>query len=218
VGTTSLSTALAQAHSMATAKHGTTSSKDDQIIQVHKLTFVLQIKMLTLNRTANGPDNLQSQRLSVEAAPLRTKSNVDHDHNALVQHFIRRYIHKQHFIDKFSNTQHRWCRYSYADNITFRRWTIANGDDGISLKANTTNVLIENSTFHDGAVALGSIGQYVGQFETIENIIIRDIRDLGRHYPAYAKTWTGKQKGIPPNGGGGGVGCTFRLCHPFSCV
>jgi galacturan 1,4-alpha-galacturonidase len=98
----------------------------------------------------------------------------------------------------------------YADNIIFRRWTIANGDDGISLKANTTNVLIENSTFHGGAVALGSIGQYLGEFEIIKNITVRDIRYLGPHYPAYAKTWTGKQKGIPPNGGGGGLGCTFR--------
>jgi galacturan 1,4-alpha-galacturonidase len=103
----------------------------------------------------------------------------------------------------------------YADNITFRRWTVANGDDGISLKANTTNVLIENSTFHGGAVAFGSIGQYMGEFETIENVTMRDIRYLGPHYPAYVKTWTGKQKGIPPNGGGGGVGCKFPIQPPL---
>jgi galacturan 1,4-alpha-galacturonidase len=95
----------------------------------------------------------------------------------------------------------------YADNITFRRWTIANGDDGISLKANSTNILIEDSTFHGGAVALGSIGQYEGQFETIENVTIRNITYLGGFYAAYVKTWTGKAKGIPPNGGGGGLGC-----------
>ena len=94
----------------------------------------------------------------------------------------------------------------YVNNITFRRWTISNGDDGISPKANSTNLIIEDSTFYGGAVALGSIGQYIGQYETIENVFIRNITYHGRFVPVYAKTWTGKQKGYPPNGGGGGLG------------
>jgi galacturan 1,4-alpha-galacturonidase len=49
----------------------------------------------------------------------------------------------------------------YADNITFRRWTVDNGDDSISLKANSTNILIEDCNFYTGlGVAIGSIGQY----------------------------------------------------------
>lgn len=104
----------------------------------------------------------------------------------------------------------------YADNITFRRWTVANGDDGISLKANSTNIVIEDSTFHGGAVAFGSIGQYDGQFETIENVIMRNITYLGPFYPAYVKTWTGKTKGYPPNGGGGGLGCEFSSSSKLS--
>jgi galacturan 1,4-alpha-galacturonidase len=94
----------------------------------------------------------------------------------------------------------------YVNNVTFRRWTVANGDDGISIKANSTNIVIEDSTFHGGAVALGSIGQYIGAYETIENVTVRNITYFGSFTPVYAKTWTGKQKGYPPNGGGGGLG------------
>lgn len=101
----------------------------------------------------------------------------------------------------------------FSDNIIFRNWTITNGDDGISLKANSTNILIENSLFLGGpGLALGSIGQYAGQFETIENVVMRNCRYEGLKEPAYAKTWTGVSKGYPPNGGGGGLGCEFQHC------
>jgi polygalacturonase len=94
----------------------------------------------------------------------------------------------------------------YVNNVTFKRWTVANGDDGISLKANSTNIIIEDSTLYGGAIALGSIGQYMDVYETIENVTVRNITYLGGFAPVYAKTWTGKQKGYPPNGGGGGLG------------
>lgn len=49
----------------------------------------------------------------------------------------------------------------YADNITFRNWIVDNGDDSISMKANSTNILIENCDFYTGlGLAIGSIGQY----------------------------------------------------------
>jgi hypothetical protein len=95
----------------------------------------------------------------------------------------------------------------YVHDITFRRWKVGNGDDGISLKANSTGILIEDCEFHGGAVALGSIGQYMGVFETIEDVVVRNIRYMGGYIPTYIKTWTGVQKGLPPNGGGGGIGC-----------
>lgn len=49
----------------------------------------------------------------------------------------------------------------YVNNVTFRNWIVDNGDDSISLKANSTNVLIENCDFYTGlGFAVGSIGQY----------------------------------------------------------
>ena len=53
----------------------------------------------------------------------------------------------------------------YANNITFRGWTVENGDDSIAMKANSTNILIENCNFYTGlGVAIGSIGQYGKHF------------------------------------------------------
>jgi hypothetical protein len=49
----------------------------------------------------------------------------------------------------------------------------------------------------------------MGVFETIENVLVRNLRYYGRHVPVYIKTWTGVQKGWPPNGGGGGLGCLY---------
>ncbi|KAL9625539.1 MAG: hypothetical protein Q9160_000250 [Pyrenula sp. 1 TL-2023] len=95
----------------------------------------------------------------------------------------------------------------FSSSITFRNLTIANGDDSIALKANSTNILIEDCTFHRGlGVAIGSIGQYPGQFETVENVTARRIRGVGIRHAGYVKTWTGQQVGYPPNGGGGGLG------------
>ncbi|KAL4884225.1 exopolygalacturonase B [Aspergillus karnatakaensis] len=95
----------------------------------------------------------------------------------------------------------------YSDNITFRRWQVYNGDDAIALKANSTNILVENLVSHDGnGFSLGSIGQYKGEVETIENVTVRDVVFENTKYATRIKTWTGEQVGYPPNGGGGGLG------------
>ncbi|KAG6916616.1 hypothetical protein DXG01_006112 [Tephrocybe rancida] len=89
----------------------------------------------------------------------------------------------------------------FSNRITFRNWTITGGDDNISLKANSTNILIQDSVFHGGlGVAIGSIGQYLGQFERIENVTAERVTCLKTRYAAYIKTWTGVQQNFPPNG------------------
>lgn len=95
----------------------------------------------------------------------------------------------------------------YSNNITFVRWQIKNGDDSLSCKANSTNILMEDCHFTDGdGLAMGSIGQFPGQYEIIENVTARNIYMNGSYQGGYAKTWTGVQQGFPPNGGGGGTG------------
>ncbi|OMP84757.1 Alpha-L-rhamnosidase rgxB [Diplodia seriata] len=92
----------------------------------------------------------------------------------------------------------------YAKNITFNRWHIVNGDDGIAVKANSSDIFIYDTIFEDGqGLAIGSIGQFLDWYEYIENVHAKNITLLGTRY---LKTWTGVQKGYPPNGGGGGLG------------
>ncbi|KAF7416229.1 hypothetical protein PC9H_002494 [Pleurotus ostreatus] len=103
----------------------------------------------------------------------------------------------------------------FSNQITFRNWTVTGGDDNISLKANSTNILIQDCVFHGGlGVAIGSIGQYPGVFETVENVTAERVSCFGTRYSGYIKTWTGIQQNFPPNGGGGGLGyaknITFR--------
>ncbi|SMQ50721.1 unnamed protein product [Zymoseptoria tritici ST99CH_3D7] len=114
-----------------------------------------------------------------------------------------------------SNVNTDGCDTVYTNDITFLRWTITNGDDSISMKQNSTNIYISNCTFYNGAsLAMGSIGQYPGQIEIIENITATDIKMINTGYAGRIKTWVGKNKGFPPNGGGGGLGhaknITFR--------
>ena len=44
------------------------------------------------------------------------------------------------------------------------------------MKANSTDISITNSRFYNGlGIAIGSIGQYKGQFETVERIRVENI-------------------------------------------
>ncbi len=46
-----------------------------------------------------------------------------------------------------------------SDNITFRRWTVSNGDHCIAVKAIPTTILIEDATLYNGAQGIG-LGQH----------------------------------------------------------
>ncbi|CAE6538634.1 unnamed protein product [Rhizoctonia solani] len=97
-----------------------------------------------------------------------------------------------------------------SNRITFRNWEVNNGDD--TIKANSTNILLENMVLRGGnGVAIGSIGQYNGIYEYIENVVARNISCIRTRYASYIKTWTGIQQGYPPNGGGGGTGVVGNL-------
>ena len=64
----------------------------------------------------------------------------------------------------------------FSSNIRFNNWTIYNGDDSISMKANSTDISVTNSKFYNGlGIALGSIGQYKGAFETMERLHFENI-------------------------------------------
>lgn len=95
----------------------------------------------------------------------------------------------------------------YANNIIYLRWTYEGGDDAIAPKQTSTNIYIADFDIHAGTdIALGSIGQYPGQIEILENITVRDVRLHRSQYGCRLKTFTGLNEGFPPNGGGGGIG------------
>ncbi|KAJ7255370.1 polygalacturonase [Mycena rebaudengoi] len=94
-----------------------------------------------------------------------------------------------------------------SHHILFRRWEVDNGDDSIAMKRNSSDILIEDSIFRTGlGVAIGSIGQYIGEVEFVERVLTRNCTFIGTRFVGYIKTWTGVQQNFPPNGGGGGTG------------
>lgn len=96
----------------------------------------------------------------------------------------------------------------FSDNIHFDRWHVRNGDDCIALKANSTNIQVTNSEFHDGiGIAIGSIGQYAGCTEIAADFYADNNVFHNTLHALFMKTWTGESVGYPPNGGGGGLGC-----------
>ncbi|OOQ90343.1 Alpha-L-rhamnosidase rgxB [Penicillium brasilianum] len=113
------------------------------------------------------------------------------------------------------NNTGNWAQSSNTDgadtirssHITFNNWTVYNTDDSLSMKANSTDIIITNSKFYNGlGIAMGSIGQYKDQFETIERITVNNVEYDNTLHAFYIKTWTADQNGYPPNGGGGGLG------------
>ncbi|KAL2862301.1 putative exo-polygalacturonase [Aspergillus lucknowensis] len=94
-----------------------------------------------------------------------------------------------------------------SSHITFNYLTVYNGDDSISFKANSTDITLRNSHFYNGlGIAIGSIGQYKDQYETVERIRVDNVKFNNTLHAVYYKTWTDDQNGYPPNGGGGGLG------------
>ncbi|TFY73134.1 hypothetical protein EWM64_g10878, partial [Hericium alpestre] len=79
----------------------------------------------------------------------------------------------------------------YSNNITIRNWSVTNGDDQISLKANTSNVVIENCHFYKGnGIAIGSIGQYLGEYEFVANVTANNVTKATRQMVAAAASAT----------------------------
>lgn len=100
-----------------------------------------------------------------------------------------------------------------SNNIAFARWVIQNGDDGISCKGNSSNILMEDIVMHTGSgLAMGSIGQYWRQHDYIVNVYAHRIWAYNTWHAMYLKTWSGdKSQNPPPNGGGGGLGLMWNI-------
>ncbi|KAJ6597963.1 pectin lyase fold/virulence factor [Mycena sp. CBHHK59/15] len=70
--------------------------------------------------------------------------------------------------------------------------SVHNGDNSIAMKRNSSDVLIEDSVFYIGTgIAIGSTGQFPGEYEAIEQVLTRNCSFIGTRFVGYIKTWTG---------------------------
>jgi len=102
-----------------------------------------------------------------------------------------------------------------SDGVSLLNWDVTCGDDCLAIKGNSTNIVARNITCRGGnGIAIGSLGQYVGMNDYVENLDMEDLRMI-RLPPnvqpnmangVYFKTWDGSVNGVPPTGGGGAGG------------
>lgn len=100
----------------------------------------------------------------------------------------------------------------YSDNVRIQNSYIDAGDDCVSFKPGSTNMHVENLTcVNTAGIAIGSLGQYQGRFDLVENITATDVTLIGSRNGAYIKTYMGKSTYYPPQGGGNGTGAVRNV-------
>lgn len=77
-----------------------------------------------------------------------------------------------------------------SNDVKITNSYIVNGDDCVSLKPNATNVLIEN-LYCQGShgISMGSIGQYAGVQDIIQNVLAKNITMVNTSNGARIKAW-----------------------------
>lgn len=89
----------------------------------------------------------------------------------------------------------------------------------MSFKPNSTNIVVQNlECIGSHGISIGSIGQYKGETDIVENLHIYNISMTNASDFARIKVWPGIETDFQPHlGGGGGSGhvrnVTFDLLH-----
>ncbi|KAI5281613.1 hypothetical protein KEM54_003127 [Ascosphaera aggregata] len=97
-----------------------------------------------------------------------------------------------------------WDTYR-SDNIVIQNSRINNGDDCVSFKPNSTNILVQNLWCNGShGISVGSLGQYVGKTDIVENITVHNIEMNHASDGARIKVFPGAIGTVTDQGGGAG--------------
>lgn len=114
-----------------------------------------------------------------------------------------------------------WDTYR-SDNIVIQNSWVDNSDDCVSFKPNSTNIIVQNMHCNGShGISVGSLGQYVGEFDIVENLYIYNISMTNASDGARIKIWPGADISDNPGWvGGGGSGyvrnVTYDLLYNFN--
>ncbi|KAF9460727.1 glycoside hydrolase family 28 protein [Collybia nuda] len=83
-----------------------------------------------------------------------------------------------------------------SDNVVIQNSVITNGDDCVAFKPNATNVLVSNlNCTGSHGISVGSLGQFPGMFDIVQNVTARNIRMSNAQNGARIKAWAGPNVG-----------------------
>ncbi|KAG9235593.1 PGX, glycoside hydrolase family 28 protein [Amylocarpus encephaloides] len=107
-----------------------------------------------------------------------------------------------------------WDTYR-SDGIVIQNSHIVNGDDCVSFKPNSTNVVVQNM-YCEGShgISVGSLGQYAGEFDIVENIYVYNISMVDASDGARIKVWPNTASALSGDlQGGGGSGRVRNITY-----
>ncbi|KAF6799485.1 exopolygalacturonase [Colletotrichum sojae] len=107
-----------------------------------------------------------------------------------------------------------WDTYR-ADGIVIQNSRIDNGDDCVSFKPNSTNVVVQNLICNGShGISVGSLGQYVGTYDIVENLYVYNTTMSNASDGARIKVWPGIDTPFQPSlSGGGGSGYVRNVTY-----
>ncbi|KAF1846259.1 glycoside hydrolase family 28 protein [Cucurbitaria berberidis CBS 394.84] len=107
-----------------------------------------------------------------------------------------------------------WDTYR-SDNIVIQNSHIDNGDDCVSFKPNSTNIVVQNLWCNGShGISVGSLGQYVGEVDYVKNIYVYNVSMSNASDGARIKVWPGSPSALSGDlQGGGGSGAVSNITY-----
>ncbi|KAL2820093.1 Exopolygalacturonase X-1 [Aspergillus granulosus] len=107
-----------------------------------------------------------------------------------------------------------WDTYR-SSNIVIQNSVINNGDDCVSFKPNSTDILVQNLHCNGShGISVGSLGQYVGEVDIVKNILVYNISMYNASDMARIKVWPGVSSAMSEDlQGGGGSGSVSNITY-----
>jgi galacturan 1,4-alpha-galacturonidase len=107
-----------------------------------------------------------------------------------------------------------WDTYR-SSNIVIQNSAINNGDDCVSFKPNSTEILVQNLRCNGShGISVGSLGQYKGETDIVENIFVTNITMSNASDGARIKVWPGAPAALSGDlQGGGGAGRVNNITY-----
>ncbi|TDL18018.1 glycoside hydrolase family 28 protein [Rickenella mellea] len=97
-------------------------------------------------------------------------------------------------VNRIANTD-GWDVYR-SDDVSITNSNINNGDDCVSFKPNATNIIVNNLVCNGShGISVGSLGQFPGVFDIVENVTASNIRISNAQNGARIKAWAGPNVG-----------------------
>ncbi|KAH7377381.1 pectin lyase fold/virulence factor [Pyrenochaeta sp. MPI-SDFR-AT-0127] len=107
-----------------------------------------------------------------------------------------------------------WDTYR-SDNIVIQNSHIDNGDDCVSFKPNSTNIIVQNLWCNGShGISVGSLGQYPKEVDYVKNIYVYNISMSNASDGARIKVWPGSPSALSGDlQGGGGSGAVSNITY-----